>query len=80
MTEKQTVFERVQRVISECAAVDLDKVKPETVLDSELGLDSLDLVELIMELEEAFNVKITDEQAEKCETVKEAAELIEELL
>lgn len=73
------VFERVQRVVSESAAVGIEKVKEDTVLDSELGLDSLDLVELVMDLEEAFDVEIPDEKAEECHTVKDIVELIEDL-
>ena len=56
--------------------MDKEKVKPETSFVGDLGADSLDTVELVMELEEEFNVNIPDDAAEKIETVGQAIDFI----
>jgi acyl carrier protein len=73
-----SVFERVQSVVSEQLGVDLDKVTMEAEFVQDLNADSLDLVELIMQLEEEFGVEISDEQAESIVTVGDAFEFIQE--
>ncbi|HEX7102990.1 MAG TPA: acyl carrier protein [Nitrolancea sp.] len=73
-----SVFERVQSVVSEQLGVDLEKVTPEAEFVQDLNADSLDLVELIMQLEEEFGVEISDEQAESIVTVGDAFEFIQE--
>ena len=71
------VSERVIDIVAEQLGVDKDKVKPDTSFVNDLGADSLDTVELVMELEEEFNINIPDESAEKIETVGQAIEFIE---
>jgi acyl carrier protein len=56
--------------------VDISEVKPEASFVDDLGADSLDLVELIMSMEEEFNVEISDEDAEKIMTVKDAMDYV----
>jgi len=73
-----SVFERVQNVVSEQLGVDLEKVTLEAEFVQDLNADSLDLVELIMQLEEEFGVEISDEQAESIVTVGDAYEFIQE--
>ncbi|HVB65342.1 MAG TPA: acyl carrier protein [Nitrolancea sp.] len=73
-----SVFERVQNVVSEQLGVDLEKVTMEAEFVQDLNADSLDLVELIMQLEEEFGVEISDEQAESIVTVGDAFEFIQE--
>ena len=68
--------EKVVSIVAEQLDVDKDKVKPETSFISDLGADSLDIVELVMEFEEAFGVTIDDEDAEKIKTVGEAVDYI----
>ena len=68
--------ERVIEIVAEQLGVDKDKVKPETSFVGDLGADSLDTVELVMELEEEFNVNIPDDAAEKIETVGQAIDFI----
>ena len=68
--------ERVIAIVAEQLGVDKEKVKPETSFVNDLGADSLDTVELVMELEEEFNVNIPDDAAEKIETVGQAIEFI----
>ncbi|MGN0015791.1 MAG: acyl carrier protein [Candidatus Avelusimicrobium sp.] len=74
----ENVQERVKNIIVEQLSVDADQVKPEAQFVNDLGADSLDTVELIMALEEEFDVEIPDEKAEKIKTVGEAIEYIEQ--
>jgi acyl carrier protein len=66
--------EKVIDIIVEQLSVDKDKVVPGASFVDDLGADSLDLVELIMAMEEAFGIEIPDEVAEKITTVKDAIE------
>ena len=74
--DAKTVEERVKNIIVEQLRVEPEQVKPEAQFVNDLGADSLDIVELIMALEEEFDVEIPDEQAEKIKTVGEAIEHI----
>jgi len=71
------VAERVIDIVAEQLSVDRDKVTPQTSFVTDLGADSLDTVELIMELEEEFEINIPDDVADKIETVGQAIEFIE---
>ena len=71
-----SVEEKVKKIISEKLSVDLDEVVPEASFVDDLGADSLDLVELIMSMEEEFDVEISDEDAEKIATVKDAMDYV----
>lgn len=70
------VEEKVKNIIVEQLGVEPEQVKPEAQFVNDLGADSLDTVELIMALEEEFNIDIPDEQAEKIKTVGEAIDHI----
>ena len=72
-----SVSERVIDIVAEQLGVDKEKVKPETSFVNDLGADSLDTVELVMELEEEFDINIPDDSAEKIQTVGEAIDFIE---
>ena len=74
--DAKSVEERVTNIIVEQLRVEPEQVKPEAQFVNDLGADSLDTVELIMALEEEFDVEIPDEQAEKIKTVGEAIEHI----
>lgn len=74
--DAKSVEERVKNIIVEQLRVEPEQVKPEAQFVNDLGADSLDIVELIMALEEEFDVEIPDEQAEKIKTVGEAIEHI----
>ena len=69
-----SVEEKVKKIIAEKLSVDLDEVVPDASFVDDLGADSLDLVELIMTMEEEFDVEISDEDAETLVTVKDAIE------
>ena len=70
--------ERVKEIIVEQLGVSADQVKPEARFIDDLGADSLDTVELIMALEEEFNVEIPDEDAEKMVTVGDSLNYLKE--
>lgn len=72
----QEILEKVQSIVSEQLGVDAAEVKPEASFTDDLGADSLDIVELVMALEEEFDIEIPDEEAEKIATVGQAAEHI----
>jgi len=74
----QEIFERVKKVVVEKLDVEPDQVKPEASFADDLGADSLDIVELIMALEEEFDIEVTDEVAEQLVTVGKAVEHISE--
>lgn len=71
------IFESVKEVIIAQLEVDAEKVKMEASLVQDLGADSLDLVEVIMALEEKFELEIEDEDAEKIATVEDIIKYIE---
>jgi acyl carrier protein len=71
-----SVFDKVKSIIIEQLGVDEQDVKLEASFIEDLGADSLDIVELVMALEEAFEMVIPDEEAEKIRTVGEAVEYI----
>jgi len=71
------VAERVKKIIVDKLGVDENEVTPESNFIQDLGADSLDTVELIMEFEKEFDVSIPDEQAEKIQTVGQAIEYLE---
>ena len=74
-----SVSERVVDIVAEQLGVEKDKIKLETSFVNDLGADSLDTVELVMELEEEFDINIPDDAAEKIQTVGQAIEYIENL-
>ena len=71
------VAEKVKSIIVDKLGVEESEVTPEASFTNELGADSLDTVELIMEFEKEFNIAIPDEQAEKIGTVGDAITYIE---
>ena len=74
------ITEKVKKIICEQLDVAEEDVVPEASFVDDLGADSLDQVELIMAMEEEFNVSISDEEAEKIATVQDAINYIEQAL
>lgn len=72
-----TIAERVRKIIVDKLGVEEGQVTPEASFTTDLGADSLDTVELIMEFEKEFNINIPDEQAETITTVGQAIEFLE---
>ena len=70
------VFEKVKKIIVEQSGVEEDEIAMESSFIDDLGADSLDIVELIMALEEEFDLEIPDNEAEKIATVGDAVDYI----
>lgn len=80
MAVAENLEERVKKIIVTQLAVDIAEVTPQSQFVQDLGADSLDTVELVMALEEEFDVEIPDEDAEKIKTVGEAVTYIKDKL
>jgi acyl carrier protein len=72
-----SVEERVREIISEQLNVSKEEVVPDASFTDDLGADSLDLVELVMALEEEFEIEVSDEDAEKIRKVKDVFDYID---
>ena len=73
------IFDEVRDVVVEQLSVALDAVKLESKIIEDLGADSLDVVELVMALEEKFEVEIPDSEAEKLKTIQDVVTFVEGL-
>lgn len=71
-----SVEDKIKKIIAEKLSVDLSDVVPEASFVDDLGADSLDLVELIMSMEEEFDIEISDEDSEKMITVQDAIDYL----
>jgi acyl carrier protein len=72
------ITEKVMDIVCKQLNVSKDQLKPETSFANDLSADSLDIVELVMEIEDQFGVSIPDEEAEKIQTIGDAIKYIEE--
>ncbi|NJK28735.1 MAG: acyl carrier protein [Acaryochloris sp. RU_4_1] len=75
MSESE-IFDKVKDIVAEQLSVDASKVTPEASFQNDLDADSLDVVEMVMALEEAFDIEIPDEAAEAIQTVQDAVNFI----
>ena len=76
--DREEVLAKIQEITADRLGVDESDVTPDASFREDLEADSLDLVELIMELEEQFGMEIPDEEAEKITTVEEAVDYVVE--
>ncbi len=76
--DREEILAKIQEITADRLGVDESDVTPEASFREDLEADSLDLVELIMELEEQFGMEIPDEEAEKITTVEEAVDYVVE--
>ena len=77
MVEKKELNSKLKEIIAEQLGISEEEIVPAASFIDDLGADSLDLVELIMALEEEFDMEISDEEAEKIQTVQDAINYIE---
>jgi acyl carrier protein len=73
---REEVFELVRNHLSEELGIDASRIDEGSRFKEDLEADSLDLVELVVELEDRYGIRITDEQAEQIETVRQAIEFV----
>lgn len=75
MSESE-IFDKVKAIVAEQLSVDASKVTPDASFQNDLDADSLDVVEMVMALEESFDIEIPDEAAEEILTVQDAVKFI----
>lgn len=68
---------KLQKIVSEQLGIEVNKIKPESDFGKELGADSLDVVELVMTIEDEFEIEIEDQAASQITTVQDALNYIE---
>lgn len=73
----ESVAEQVRQIVADKLTVELSEVTPEASFVEDLGADSLDLVEMVMQFEVTFGIEIPDEDAEKIRRVREAVDYIQ---
>jgi len=74
---RMAIIDDLKNVVAQKLSVDISQVTPEAKFTDDLGADSLDLVELVMELEEHFGIEISDDESQKFQTVNDVAAYIE---
>lgn len=78
--EKEEIFKKLKEIIMDILDIKEDKIAYEATFLDDFGADSLDIVEIVMAMEEAFNIEIPDEDVEKISSVKDAVEYIQSVI
>lgn len=71
-------MDRIKKMLAKQLGIKEDKIKPESRIVEDLGADSLDVVELLMTLEDEFNISVTDEEAATLKTVEDILNILKE--
>ncbi len=74
------IYDTVRELLARQLEIDPEKISPDTDILEDLGADSLDIVELVMAIEEEYDIVITDERAQNVRTVKQLVELLESMV
>lgn len=74
------IYDTVRELLARQLEIDPEKISPNTDILEDLGADSLDIVELVMAIEEEYDIVITDERAQNVRTVKQLVELLESMV
>ncbi|MBA7595289.1 Acyl carrier protein [subsurface metagenome] len=78
--EKEEIFKKLKEIIIDILDIKEDKIAHEATFLDDFGADSLDIVEIVMAMEEAFNIEIPDEDVEKISSVKDTVEYIQSVI
>ena len=75
---KRMVLEKVKKILSDQFDVEEDSITPDTMIEGDLGADSLDVVDLLMSIEDEFELEIPDEETDKIKSVGDLVQYIED--
>lgn len=78
--EDKMEFEKLAGIIADVAGVDVSEIKPETTFVTDLGLDSLDVYQIVVGIEDEFKIQVPDDAIEHVASVQDAADLIKEAI